>query len=325
MKKIYILAIATIFTITVFAQRTSNLIPFSFDLEKVNNANNKANGDTLYSHFDGTSTAALYTSNGGGYVAGHNAFGDLSKMQKFDALYGLTSTNGTIDNLLFIFRHVEGNPASTIQATIWADNAGVPGAVLGSVAVPYQAIDTVIANYMSNGIIAWNAVATFSPSIPIPSSQEFWAGFEVTYAPGDTVGLITSSDGDFPHATTHTYEEWSDNSLHSFNDGTSNSWELDIALGVFPVVSYFGVGIDELNTVNFNVYPNPSVGVFNINLNSENTDNVNLSVKNVVGQTIINKTVAVSGQTKETISLVDYSSGIYFLIIGNKTVKLIVE
>jgi hypothetical protein len=84
------------------------------------------------------------------------------------------------------------------------------------------------------------------------------------------------------------------------------------------------VGIDELNNnVNFSVYPNPSNGEFTVNLTADNSDNVNLTVTNVVGQTIINKSVV--GNRKTTISLTDYSKGIYFLTIGNKTTKLIVE
>ena len=84
-------------------------------------------------------------------------------------------------------------------------------------------------------------------------------------------------------------------------------------------------GINELNTTSFNVYPNPSKGQFNINLSNNKADNVNLIVRNLVGKTIINRNVKVAGQQLETISLTDYSKGVYFLTIENKTVKLIVE
>jgi hypothetical protein len=81
---------------------------------------------------------------------------------------------------------------------------------------------------------------------------------------------------------------------------------------------------DGKSTSNFTVYPNPSNGEFTINLSGEAKIST-LTVKNVVGQTIINKTVNVAGNTTETISLSDYSKGVYFLTVDGETTKLIVE
>ncbi len=323
MKKIYILAFSAMFATVSFAQRAANQVPFSFDMDKAIQVNGKAAGDTIYSHLSGTPT--VYISTGGGYVGGQNQYGDIAKMQKFDATHGLTSNVGTIENLLMWFGHVEyASPNSTFQATIWADNAGQPGTILGTTTLPYTAVDTNLAAQFTNGIVAWNGIATFSPAISIPTSQIFWAGIEFIEATGDSLGLVTNTDGDFPDASTHTFEQWGDLSFHSFNDGTTNTWQLDVALGLFPVMNYT-VGIEEVNELSFNVYPNPSAGVFNINLSSEAAGAKILTVKNVVGQTIIDKTIAVSGKTIESISLTNYSKGIYFLTIDNKTVKLIVE
>ena len=90
------------------------------------------------------------------------------------------------------------------------------------------------------------------------------------------------------------------------------------------------IGLDELtNNVEFSVYPNPSNGVFNIKLNTETNENITLSVKNIVGQTVLTNNINVAGYTRETISLENQSNGIYFLTIENnnlsKTVKLVKE
>jgi len=79
------------------------------------------------------------------------------------------------------------------------------------------------------------------------------------------------------------------------------------------------------NASTFVVYPNPSNGEFNINLSKDMGNTVNLMVKNVVGQVVINKQIAVTGNQIETISLANYDKGVYFLTINNETVKLIVE
>ena len=84
-------------------------------------------------------------------------------------------------------------------------------------------------------------------------------------------------------------------------------------------------GIEELNTASFNVYPNPSKGEFNINLTANQANNVSMVVRDVIGKTVVDRVISVSGQKTEKVSLTDYSKGIYFLTIENKTVKLIVE
>jgi hypothetical protein len=96
-----------------------------------------------------------------------------------------------------------------------------------------------------------------------------------------------------------------------------------VRLQISPFV---GVDAVEATNVDFNVFPNPSTtGEFNINLVSNETNYVPLTVKNIVGQTIINETLSVVGNTTHRISLTDYSKGVYFLTVGEETVKLIVE
>jgi hypothetical protein len=85
------------------------------------------------------------------------------------------------------------------------------------------------------------------------------------------------------------------------------------------------VGIAEGKaTANFSVYPNPSNGRFKINLTGEDKT-ANIAIRNIVGQTILNKTVNVAGRSTETISLTDYSKGVYFLTVNHETVKLLIE
>ena len=86
------------------------------------------------------------------------------------------------------------------------------------------------------------------------------------------------------------------------------------------------LSLEDHNQVSFNVYPNPSNnGIFNINLTSKLSKNTSIIVRDILGKTIYNKNIKVNGQTKETISLTDFSKGIYFLSINNKTTKLIVK
>jgi hypothetical protein len=85
------------------------------------------------------------------------------------------------------------------------------------------------------------------------------------------------------------------------------------------------LGIQSGNaSASFSVYPNPNNGEFTIRLDND-VKSANISVRNVVGQTVLNKTINVAGKRSEIISLSDYSKGVYFLTVNEDTVKLIVE
>lgn len=187
----------------------------------IRTANKGVTTDTITSHFTGTT--ALYTATTGGYVAGHNGYGDIGKMQKFDASFGINST-GTISELLLGFGAVTGSPTSVVSVKIWGDNAGKPGTELASVDVPYSDLQT-------TGLTS----VVFANPVTIPANKVFYAGITFTYSGLDTVGLISTSDGDFIKSVTHTWEQWGDLTYHSFGDPTN--WGLDVALAIFPVVT----------------------------------------------------------------------------------------
>ena len=338
MKKIYtLLFTALILASAVSAQRVvSSSVPFKYRNPTVaassHNQSSRVSSvdDTLAGEFGGT--ASLYGSQGGGFVSGQNGYGDLSKMQLFDATYGVTGA-GVITGILFYMGWVEGNPNSFITATIWDDNAGTPGTILGTVNVPYSSMDTTGTGYTAISTAPgpdpalFNAVAVFSTPIAIPASLSFFAGFSFTYAAGDTVGLFTTTDptggdapgvsGDFADATTHTWEEWSDNTLHSFNAG-SGTWQLDIAQGIFPTVS-FGVGVQEPAAgnglrLNQNV-PNPAVNETMISYSLEKSANVTFTVADMTGKIIeiIEKGNQTSGKHQFMLNTRSISSGVYFV------------
>lgn len=295
--------------------------------------------DTITNHFDLTAgkTPVLYT-NGGGYVAGQNKFGDIGKMQKFDPTHGITA-DGTVTTLLFWFgSKKQGVGTAAFTPTIWADNAEMPGAVLGT-ATPFTVaqIDTMLMAYSPIGPNAalrgiYNVSATFSSPVTIPVNKTFWAGFTFTYAAGDSAGLFSSFDpngtdapgltGDFLEATTHTFEQWSDNSYHSFNDGTINTWQLDIALGIYPVVD-LTVSINESNgnIISLQNIPNPASNNTIINYELKETGNVSISVVDITGKEIISlaQGIQTQGNHKVKIDVSTLPAGMYFytLTAGN--------
>ncbi len=296
--------------------------------------------DTITAHWDviypmpSVDTAVTYSDLGGGFVAGQDSYLDKAKAQKFDATYGVTSSNGSITNLLMwvgakIQATTPGN-ASWVP-TIWADNAGKPGTVLGtSTAITVAQMDTSSAALQLIGPItalkgAYNLNAAFSPAVAIPVNQIFWAGYTITYDSGDSAGLVSSTNGNFPDAVTHTFEQWSDNSWNSFNDGTTNSWQSDVALAVYPVVS-IATHIEESNSSIASVknVPNPANDNTIIYYLLKESSNVELSLFDVTGKKLMstNEGLQASGNHKIKLDVSSLLSGVYFYTISAGDFKM---
>ena len=79
------------------------------------------------------------------------------------------------------------------------------------------------------------------------------------------------------------------------------------------------VGINNFNNPNaeFDVYPNPNNGLFSISFKRINSMNVEISIRNVVGQEILSNSLNLNGDHIEKINLNSVETGIYLLTISN--------
>jgi len=95
--------------------------------------------------------------------------------------------------------------------------------------------------------------------------------------------------------------------------------------GDYSIVSVIELPI--LNDLDVNLYPNPSSGIFNVNIESNETSIFRIDVIDAKGQTIIHKEII--SKTIELIDLSGLSSSIYYVSITNadknylKTFKII--
>jgi hypothetical protein len=108
--------------------------------------------------------------------------------------------------------------------------------------------------------------------------------------------------------------------------GLGNTLMIRMNLGDTPIPS----SIDE-NVFNgkLTVYPNPSKGIFNIDLVDVKNGDYLISVSNILGEEVYFETREVNSTTSTTINLSDLESGIYILDIQNGDLsisrKLIIE
>jgi len=91
------------------------------------------------------------------------------------------------------------------------------------------------------------------------------------------------------------------------------------------------VGLEDNSAVagNIEVYPNPSNGLFSLNITTEQEENFVLSVRDVQGKLIYEESLTVNGAHRDDLDFVGLAKGVYYLQIQNdqatKVEKLIIQ
>ncbi len=182
-----------------------------------------AGTDTV--NFPVTGTLVNYTTTAGGYISGHNGYGDLAKAEYYSNSQNYTSVNG----MRFLFgTATAANSNSSVTARIWDEANGEPGQILHTETLNINNIATV------------GGDVTVMFASPVTVNGAFFVGVELDYStPGDTVSLITNSQGD---VTTNTaWEQFSNGDWFPYDDGSS--WGIELSNSAHPVIEGMTVSI----------------------------------------------------------------------------------
>ncbi|OQX77327.1 MAG: hypothetical protein B6D61_07380 [Bacteroidetes bacterium 4484_249] len=242
-------------------------------------------------------TFAFYVTSENGFVSGNNEYGDLAKANYFS-----NNQEYYITGVLIDFAYTTGgNP--NIEIAVWDDDAETgPGSKLGSNTIPLNTITNNVINEEMSYV-------SFNPPINVTSS--FYTGFMLPTTEGDTLVVWSNMDGETTPGIA--WEQWDNNDWHSFFE----SWELDVALAIFPVVQnslYVGENYDN----NFiNIFPNPSDGIYYFSLNRVNVENTLIEVLNT-GGTCVYKNHYTGSTEINSFDLSDLQAGLYFVRLENK-------
>lgn len=289
------------------------------------------------------STAGSDTSTPGcspkaGYVFGSNCYQDAEKAEFFaystySALatpqikgaivifykFGTRGTGGTAStqvNLKLYNGTMAGGPTGTTSpiATMTANLGGISGAP-GTTSVNYCG---------QSGIVYTNPILrpyTYSLTTPVnlPNSNGFFASLKVPTTAGDTAVVMD----DQSVAVGSNWELWSDNSWHNL----STAWGgLDASMAILPIIQCGTVTAINPHSVlesNINLYPNPTNGIVNAFVTFPNSQNLDITITNTLGQVIsITKHTSVTSNVF-ALDLNSYGNGVYFVTFSNGQEKVV--
>jgi|GEM_PF-603447 PKD repeat protein len=193
-------------------------------------------------------TYAVYWLPETGYISGNNVFGDLAKANFF-----ANGQNLFITGLLCEFAYATGgNP--DIEIAVWNQSitSGTPGSKIASKTIPMDAIKNDIQS---------EAMTYIPLNPPVNITSSFFAGVILPTATGDTLVVWSNMDGDTDPGIA--WEMWDTGQWYSFSE-TTNSWGINVALAIFPIVQNT-LGVQEWDgSLSTSIFPNPSDGIFRI-------------------------------------------------------------
>lgn len=180
-------------------------------------------------NFPVVGTLITYTSTAGGYISGHNSYGDAAKAEYYANTQGFSSVSG----MRFLFgAATAASSNSTVTAKIWDDSNGAPGQVITSETINI------------NDIIAANGDVTVMFTNPVTVSGAFYVGVDIDYTTaGDTIALITNTQGDI--STNTAWEQFSNGDWYPYDD--ASSWGVSLSNSAHPVIEGMEVSVSPAN------------------------------------------------------------------------------
>ncbi len=271
--------------------------------------------DTLNYPLAGSAT--IYGSSNGGYVSGNNGYGDLSKANYFAQPTGYDEINSAY---FWFYVATDAGTTTNVNFKVWADNGGTVGSVLATKAV---ALSDIVADVNSG----YMTQVTFDT--PVPITGAFYVGVELPQASGDTLALVSNTDGDTSPGTA--WEQWDTGAWYAFSD--ASAWGMNMALGIFPVVCPNGTGnaiIDNQTGEYLGVFPNPNNGRFNVTYISNEVKDFTVNVVTIDGRTVYSESFSKNLPLfRHDFDFSQFAKGIYSLQVvsdnGTSNYKLVIQ
>ena len=249
--------------------------------------------DTLNYPLEGT--YAVYITNDNGFVTGNNEFGDLAKANYFDI-----NENRYITGVLHEFAYGTGGIPS-IEFAVWDSDGenNSPGTKLAFRTLP---LDDILDDVVSQSF----TYIEYNP--PVLVDGPFYAGFMLPTTTGDTLVVWSNQHNDTDPGIA--WELWNTNEWYPLS--SSDSWSLDIALAIYPIVQSTMDINENTNPGGLFIYPNPSYGKYTVGLANPSNEALQLEVFNTSGNCILDKSFE-NMENEISFDISGFPAGIYMV------------
>lgn len=260
-----------------------------------------------------------------GYVYGTNCYDDKEKAQWFDGAtyYGSVSNLSVTAVKVMFWRNLaagegtQGGSSAAIGMRFYngtSATAAPSGAAFGATTNPMA---TVLASATGNFFFH-----QFNYATPVPvQGVGFYASVLLpTPNPGDTAVIASQVS---PTANV-VWERFDDNSWHAVTE-TPASWGAPGNLVIIPKYCFnITTGITQNLGIsnNIDIYPNPTSGIVKIQSSFATTENIEITVSNMLGQ-VVYASKRATGVEMMSVDISDQPNGVYFVSVSNATDKMV--
>lgn len=268
-----------------------------------------------------------------GYIAGTNCFGDLEKAEYISASKYSSATNPVINGVVVLFFNYTGvgtDGTGNVDMKIYSGTsaASAPGSLLGSTTSNLGTIaattNTTSVSYCGNPGLAFGVPVimpykfTFSSPVNAPTSGGFFASVTIPNNAGDTVAIFDKLTG----SSNTGWEKWSDNTWHDMKTAWGGSRNFNLA--ILPIIDC-ATGVKENSVLNnaVNLFPNPSNGNFNVITTFANSQNIEITVYNMLGQNVYSNRLNNISQTVHEVDLKNQAGGVYLVEVKCGTERVV--
>lgn len=168
-----------------------------------------------------------------------------------------------------------------------------------------------------------NGCTSVNADTVVVSVEQTTPGFSSSVASGNVVSFVNTTISGLPFTSSWDFGDGNTasttNASHTYTANGTYTVALTIsnACGSYTVLQQVvvtGVGVEEVSVLkDIKVYPNPSEGIFSLEISNIDIDKLNVDVMDITGRVIFTSVEEAKGGLSKTIDLSSFAKGVYYL------------